>query len=491
MWRLVGLCLSPLLVACSAVAPPRPSADPPVERPREEIRTARVQRGDINGVLNLTGEVRPQARQTITARVTGRLERLTVDVGGAVQEGQPLAELDHAAFDLRVAQAEAALATAESRLATSLAGARPDDRAQAEAVLRSAQARLQALEAAPRGDAPDQLLATLNAARQRVQDLEAAQLNAQSQADAAASAARARLDSLLRDPPDRQNAATVEAARQALRQAEDAAARARIPSDDLRRARADVETARDQLILSRSSVSQADLDAARAAVRAAEIGLQRAGAPPSEAEQRAIQAEAQRAQAELEVARIEDREATVAAPFSGVVSEVLIQPGALVAPGTPLMTLLPPSFEVVIPLPESQIGQVAVGQPVRIGVDAYPNEEFTGAVKAIAPAVDPRTRNVALRVEVVDPGFKLKSGMFAQLAIASPTRRATLLAPREAVVSRPGEQNVFQVIDGRARRQPVQTGASDGRSVEILAGLPEGAEVVISPAAQADGAVVR
>jgi multidrug efflux pump subunit AcrA (membrane-fusion protein) len=96
-----------------------------------------------------------------------------------------------------------------------------------------------------------------------------------------------------------------------------------------------------------------------------------------------------------------------------------------------------------------------------------------------------------VRVEVADPGFKLKIGMFAQLAIASPTRRSALVVPREALSARGTESNVYQVIDGRARRQPVQLGVSDGRNVEILAGLADGTEVVLSPAAQADGAVVR
>jgi RND family efflux transporter MFP subunit len=169
----------------------------------------------------------------------------------------------------------------------------------------------------------------------------------------------------------------------------------------------------------------------------------------------------------------------------------VVSPGALVAPGTPIATLIPPSFEVVVALPEAQIGQIGVGQPVKLGVDAYPNEEFTGAVKAIAPAVDPRSRSVAVRVEVADPGFKLKTGMFAQLAVASPTRRGALVVPREAISTRGVENNVYQVIDGRARRQPVQIGASDGRNVEVLAGLADNVEVVVTASAQAEGAVVR
>jgi multidrug efflux pump subunit AcrA (membrane-fusion protein) len=481
------LLLIPALIGCTSFAPP-----PPGDRAsdKETVRTARAQRGDISGSINLSGEIRPKGQQTLTSRVAGRLERFYADLGGSIQEGQPAAELDRTSFDLRVVQSEAALALADARLAGLLAGGRPDEAAQAEAVLRGARARLEALENAPRGDSPEQLLANLQAARQRVAVLEANTGQMAAVADAAVAAARTRLEQLQREPS--QNSTAVAEARQALRQAEEAAAQARRPasSEELARARQDLANAQDQLILARASVSQAELESARAAVQAAEIGLKIAGQPPSEVDLKAAHSNVQRAQAELEVARLEAREATVYAPFSGLVSEVFVAPGTLVGPGTPLMVLIPPTFEVVVPLPEAQIGQVAVGQPVKLGVDAFPGQEFTGAVKALAPAVDPRTRNVALRVEVSDPAFKLKAGMFAQLAVASPPKRGALLVPKEAVLGS-GDAAVFQVVEGRARRQPVQTGTTDGRNIEILAGLPEGAEVVITPPGQTEGAVVR
>jgi RND family efflux transporter MFP subunit len=481
------LLIGPTLFACTGIAPPpTPNSRTPEKEP---VRTARAQRGDISGSINLSGEVRPKGQQTLTARVAGRLDRLYADLGGSIQQGQPAAELDRTAFDLRVVQSEAALATADARLAGLLAG-RPDEAAQAEAVLRGARARLEALESAPRGDSPQQLLANLQAARQRVAELEASSGQMAAVADAAVVAARARLDQLQREPA--QNPTALAEARQTLRQAEEAAAQARRPAstEELARARQDLANAQDQLILARVSVSQADLEAARSAVQAAEIGLRMAGQPPTETELKAAQANVQLAQAELEVARVEAREATIYAPFTGLVSEVFVEPGTLVGPGTPLMTLVPPNFELVVQVHEAQIGQVAVGQPVKLGVDAYPGQEFTGAVKAIAPAVDPRTRSIALRVEVSDPGYKLKGGMFAQLAVATPPKRGALLVPKEAVVGS-GEAAVFQVMDGRARRQPVQTGTADGRNVEILAGLPEGAEVIVSASAQTEGAVIR
>jgi len=333
----------------------------------------------------------------------------------------------------------------------------------------------------------------MQTARQRVTQLESAAAQAIVQADATAAAYRARLDQLQRDPSAAQNQAVIAQASQLLRQAEDAAAAARRggAAEELGRARQDFANAQDQLILARSSVSEADLEAARAAVQAAEIGLKRAGSPPTDADIKAAQANVQRAQAEAEVARVEAREATIVAPFNGVVSELFVGPGAIVGPGSPLVTVIPPNFEVIVQLPESQTGQVAVGQPVKLGVDAYPGQEFTGAIKAIAPAIDPRTRFLALRVEVADPGFKLKSGMFAQLAVSAPPRRGALLVPKEAFLARGSDSSVYQVVDGRARRQPVQAGVSDGQNVEILAGLAEGAEVVVTPAGQTDGAAIR
>ncbi|HEX9623805.1 MAG TPA: efflux RND transporter periplasmic adaptor subunit, partial [Streptosporangiaceae bacterium] len=312
-------------------------------------------------------------------------------------------------------------------------------------------------------------------------------------ADLAVNAARARADELQRGPSTPQNQAALNDARQEQRKAEDAAAQSRLASNsaDLARARQELTSAQDTLILSRNSVSQADLDAARAAVQVADLQLKRASQPASDVDRQAAQAAVQRAQAELAVARLEARESTIVAPFSGLVAETFVGPGALVAPGSPLLTVVPPSFEVVVGLPEAQVGQVAAGQPVKLAVDAFPGQEFTGAVLTIAPAIDARTRTVAVRVEMADPGFKLKAGMFAQLAISSPPKQGALLVPREALVGRGGDSSVFQVIDGRARRQPIQTGAADGRNVEILAGLAEGAEVVVSATGQADGAAVR
>ena len=122
-------------------------------------------------------------------------------------------------------------------------------------------------------------------------------------------------------------------------------------------------------------------------------------------------------------------------------------------------------------------------------VDVYSGESFTGTVRAISPSVDVRTRTVAARVDVQDPRGKLKSGLHAQVAIAGARRTGALILPREAVVGTT-DASVMTVVDGRARRQPIQIGVQDGRSVEIVQGLAEGAEVIVSPTGILDGDVV-
>jgi hypothetical protein len=92
-------------------------------------------------------------------------------------------------------------------------------------------------------------------------------------------------------------------------------------------------------------------------------------------------------------------------------------------------------------------------------------------------------------VDVQDPRSKLKSGLQAQVAIAGARRTGALLVPREAVVGTT-DTSVMTVIDGRARKQSVQLGVQDGRSIEIVQGIGEGAEVILAPTGILDGDVV-
>ena len=74
-----------------------------------------------------------------------------------------------------------------------------------------------------------------------------------------------------------------------------------------------------------------------------------------------------------------------------------------------------------------------------------------------------------------------------KLYIAAGRRQSTIVVPREAVLGRDSDAAVYTVVEGRARRQSVQLGLNDGRMVEVLNGIPEGAEVILSPVGIRDG----
>jgi len=474
-------------------------------RVRLGIRTTPVTRGDITSLLVYPGELRPKTGATVVTRVAGRIDRLLVEPGSAVREGDVVAELDRSALEVQVVQAQAALAAAEARLATLKAGGDGDARGEAEASLRAAKARLAALEAAPRVDQIPALAQAVRDARTRLAELEGGRTQAVQAAEARLNAARDRLDELLvagaeapaagvpgaQPSPVPASTASIDQARLAVQQAQQEVARSRQPvsADEIAVARKQFADAEDALLVARWSVGPSDLDEARANVEAAEARLRRAGQPSSEAAIRAGETGVEYAGAALELARLQLREASLAAPISGVVVEAFQKQGATVPAGTPIVSVQPPDYEVAVAIDERQLGQVSPGQNVSVLVDVYSGESFTGTVRSISPSVDARTRTISARVDVQDPRGKLKSGLLAQVAIAGARRTGALIVPREAVIGA-ADSSVMTVVDGRARRQPIQIGVQDGRSVEIVQGLAEGAEVIVSPTGILDGDVV-
>ena len=472
-------------------------------RVRLGVRTTLVTRGEITSLLVYPGELRPKTGATVATRVAGRIDKLLVESGATVREGDVVAELDRSALEVQVVQAQAALASAEARLATLKAGGEGDAQAEAEASLRAAKARLASLEAAPKVDQIPALAQAARDARNRLAEVEGGRTQAVAAAEVRLNAARTRLDEVLvgatsessapvpQASPVPLSASAVEQARQAVQQAQQEVARARQPvsDDELAAARKQLADAEDALLVARWSVGPNDLDEARANVEAAEARLRRAGQPSSEAGIKAGETGVEYAGAALELARLQLRESTLVSPIAGVVVETLQQQGATVAAGTPIVSIQPPDYEIAVAIDERQLGQVSPGQNVSVLVDVYAGESFTGTVRSISPSVDARTRTVSARVDVQDPRTKLKSGLHAQVAIAGARRSGALIVPREAVIGT-ADTSVMTVVDGRAHLQPVQVGVQDGRSVEVVQGLAEGTEVILAPAGILDGDVV-
>ena len=174
---------------------------------------------------------------------------------------------------------------------------------------------------------------------------------------------------------------------------------------------------------------------------------------------------------------------TIVAPFDGLISEKLVEPGNMASPGMPLLRLEDTrGFRLEVRLDESRVGQIRSGGsvPVHLGAGVSSNV-VEGTVVEISRAVDADARAFLVKIALPDvPG--LRSGEFGKARFGAAPRRA-LTVPPSAIVRRGQLTSVFVVENGVARMRLVSLSES-----EVLAGLTESELVILSPpAGLADG----
>ncbi len=180
---------------------------------------------------------------------------------------------------------------------------------------------------------------------------------------------------------------------------------------------------------------------------------------------------------------------TLLSPVSGVVGELAVREGMSVAPGAMLFRLNGiGSVWINADVPETQAAWIKPGVDASVTVPAWPGEKFKARVAALLPDVSMATRTLKVRIAVANPAGKLKPGMFANIAFAANSGKASsnaLMVPSEAVIWT-GTRSVVVVAasgaDGAQQFKPVdvQVGAeADGMS-EIKSGLAPGMKVVLS-----------
>lgn len=173
---------------------------------------------------------------------------------------------------------------------------------------------------------------------------------------------------------------------------------------------------------------------------------------------------------------------TLHAPIAGVIAELGVREGMSVAPGAMLFRLVDlATVWVNAEVPEAQGTWLRPGTAVEARVPSFPDRAFRGRVDTILPEVNAATRTLRARVELANPGAKLKPGMFASLVFAESAGGKALLVPSEAVI-RTGTRSVVIVAEGegRFRQQEVELGIESGGRSEIRKGLAEGDKVVVS-----------
>ena len=171
---------------------------------------------------------------------------------------------------------------------------------------------------------------------------------------------------------------------------------------------------------------------------------------------------------------------TLRAPVSGIVLEKMVLNGQRVMPGMTLYRVADLSTVWVEgDVFEQDLRFVRPGMETHIEVSAYPGEHLMGRVSFVYPTVDPMVRTNHIRIELANPGLRLKPGMFATIYLDAPIGDA-ITVPMSAVIAT-GERNVVFVREaGMLVPRAVVTGARTGDRIEILDGLAVGDTVVRS-----------
>jgi len=201
------------------------------------------------------------------------------------------------------------------------------------------------------------------------------------------------------------------------------------------------------------------------------------------AELKLARARVKEVEANLAMAKQNFKDTITYAPFSGFIVKKLMEEGEVsnwVSYKWEVLHLVDISkVKLECPIAETKISFLYPGKEVRIEVDAYSKENFTGGITTINHQVDPQSRTFIIKIEIPNESFRLKPGMFARIKIAKRERKGVLQIPKEALLVKGGKHIVFKIADGLARSQEIKLGISDGRWVEVVEGLKEEELIVV------------
>jgi len=187
----------------------------------------------------------------------------------------------------------------------------------------------------------------------------------------------------------------------------------------------------------------------------------------------------------------------IIAPFAGVITRRIVDPGAFIPAATSgssaqnaaLFTLMDFSrVRVQVAVPEMDVPFIKDGLPVQVSVQELQRAPFEGAITRYSKALDDSTKTMLAEIELTNPTGEIHPGMYAHVRMIVETKPGALLLPADAMVAEKTRNSVFTVAGNKAKRQTVKTGFKDAGWVEILDGLnPEQQVILVGKQGLTDG----
>ena len=172
---------------------------------------------------------------------------------------------------------------------------------------------------------------------------------------------------------------------------------------------------------------------------------------------------------------------TITTPFSGIITEKMVEKGSVVSVGAPIAKVTDISIlKLVVQVPEKAINQFHVGQSLPIATEVYPDAHFTGRISMIAAQGD-AAHNYPVEITVHNSTANpLRAGMYGSIANTNKLKGQTLAVPRQAIIGSAKEPQLYVIENGKAVLKSVAIGTTTNEYYEITKGVKSGDQVVIS-----------
>ena len=244
-----------------------------------------------------------------------------------------------------------------------------------------------------------------------------------------------------------------------------------------------------------ASVERAELAQAQAALALAKTNFERAEelVKRGAGTQRALdEARWKLRNDEASVALMQARleKLAINAPFDGVAGLRRVSLGDFVNVGADIVNLeMIDPLKVDFRVPEIFLSAVRHGQPIEVGLDAFPDRRFPGEVYAIDPQIDTAGRSIVIRARIANPDDALRPGLFARVTLTLEVRENAVFIPEESLIPMGSQHFVLKLVDPpagapvpqgakMAKNTPVKLGDRRKGEVEIVEGLAPGDVVV-------------
>jgi len=186
------------------------------------------------------------------------------------------------------------------------------------------------------------------------------------------------------------------------------------------------------------------------------------------------------AKTNLENAHLQMEKLRVTAPINGVIVELpYYTQGTQIDAGTQVVKIMDyQTMYMNVQLPEKYINTIKSGQTVKLTNYALPEDTLTGKITQLSPAINADTRTFLGNIQINNPDYLLRPGMFVKADIVTNHKDTVIVIPKSIILSRQKGKTVFIIDRGVAAERVIETGLENVSDVEVTRGLSKNERVV-------------